>query len=96
MTRRGRARLLIVALAVALVALPLAHADDPNSRKSKTQAAEVNTELALAYMRENNLSAARDKIEKALQQNPNTAKTQMAAGFVYDRLGDKKKASSHY
>ena len=96
MTRRGRARLLIVALAVALVALPRAHADDPNSRKSKTQAAEINTELALAYMRENNLSAARDKIEKALQQNPNTAKTQMAAGFVYDRLGDKKKASSHY
>jgi type IV pilus assembly protein PilF len=47
-------------------------------------------------MRENNLAAARDKIEKSLQQNPHTAKTQMAAGFIYDRLGDKRKANSHY
>jgi type IV pilus assembly protein PilF len=89
-------RCLLLVAGFALLAASPAHADDPNSRKSKTQAAEINTQLALAYMRENNLSAARDKIEKALAQNPNTAETQMAAGFVYDRLGDKKKAGSHY
>ena len=67
-----------------------------DSKVSRDQAAAINTELAIAYMRENNLAAARDKIDKALQQNPRTAKTQMAAGFIYDRLGDKRKASAHY
>src|SRR5512144_1964598 len=67
-----------------------------DNKVSRDQAAAVNTELAIAYMRENNLAAAREKIDKALAQNPHTAKTQMAAGFIYDRLGDKRKASSHY
>jgi type IV pilus assembly protein PilF len=89
-------RCALIVLGFALLATAPVGADDPNSKKSKTQAAEINTQLALAYMRENNLSAARDKIEKALAQNPNTAETQMAAGFVYDRLGDRKKAGSHY
>jgi type IV pilus assembly protein PilF len=90
--------LAVVALAVASVSLPSrdAAAADPDSRKSREQAAAVNTELALAYMREGNLAAARDKIDKSLQQNARTAKTQMAAGFIYDRLGEKRKAKSHY
>jgi len=87
---------LLLALSLITMTVSPSRADDPNTKKSKTQAAEVNTQLALAYMRENNLGAARDKIDKALQQNPGTAETQMAAGFVYDRLGDQKKASSHY
>ena len=71
-------------------------AAEPGSREAIDQAAAVNTELALAYMREGNLKAARDKIDKALQQNARTANTQMAAGFVYDKLGDKRKAMSHF
>ena len=71
-------------------------ASEPGSREAITQAASVNTELALAYMRENNLKAAREKIDKALQQNPRTPDTQLAAGFIYDKLGDAKKARSHF
>jgi type IV pilus assembly protein PilF len=93
MKRLARAALLLIAITAGTSA---ALADNPNSRKSKVDAAAINTQLALAYMRENNLQAAREKIEKALQQNPGTADTQMAAGFVYDRLGETKKASGHY
>ncbi len=89
-------RAALVALLLAAIAVPAAFADDPNSRESKTKAAETNTQLALAYMRENNLQAAREKIEKALQQNPGTADTQMAAGFIFERLGETKRASNHY
>ena len=80
----------------ALVVPPVAVAAAPGSREAINQAAAVNTELALAYMREGNLKAAREKIDKALQQNARTANTQMAAGFIYDKLGDKKKAMSHF
>lgn len=71
-------------------------AAEPGSREAIDQAAAVNTELALAYMKEGNLAAAREKIDKALQQNPRTANTQMAAGFIYDQLDEKRKAASHY
>jgi type IV pilus assembly protein PilF len=83
--------------ALALFGLPGdGHAAEPGSRQALDEAAVVNTELALAYMKEGNLAAAREKIDKALQQNSRTAGTQMAAGFIYDQLNDKRKAATHY
>jgi type IV pilus assembly protein PilF len=67
-----------------------------NSAESRAQAALINTQLGMEYMRQGKLQAARDKIEKALDQNPRTAQTQMAAGFLYDRLADDRKAKSHF
>jgi type IV pilus assembly protein PilF len=90
-------RVAVLALAFTASTLPRASgAAEPGSKEALAQAAEVNTELALAYMRENNLKAAREKIDKALQQNPRTPSTQMAAGFIYDKLDDQKKAGSHF
>ncbi len=96
MTRCSRlCRTLLVTVMCGAVLLPIAaHAQE--TKENREQAAAINTELAIAYMREENLAAARDKIEKALAQNANTARTQMVAGFVYDRLGDKRKAKHHY
>jgi type IV pilus assembly protein PilF len=92
-----KGRTVYVATACALLALALAApAQARTTRQARDQAAAVNTELALAYVREGNLGAAREKITKALEQNPRTPRTQMAAGFVYERLGDARKARSHY
>ncbi len=66
------------------------------THKQREEAAQANTQLALAYMREGDLATARDKLEKALEQNPDTAPTQMAAGFLYDRLGEDKKADAAF
>lgn len=88
--RPARAALLFVSLCV--LAVPAF----AQSGKDRDEAAAVNTELALAYMRQDDLASARDKIEKALEQNPRTAKTQMTAGFIYDRLKDQRKARSHF
>ncbi|MGB5102258.1 MAG: type IV pilus biogenesis/stability protein PilW [Steroidobacteraceae bacterium] len=92
-----RLRFPLVAIAALLLATGTTLAAGKSmSREERAQAALVNTQLGMTYMRQDNLAAARDKIEKALQQNPNTADTQMAAGFLYDRLGDSRKAVSHY
>jgi type IV pilus assembly protein PilF len=96
---RLRSTLCATGLVLACVVLGpsrIVHSAEPGSRKAIEQAAEVNTELALAYMRENNLKAAREKIDKALQQNARTPSTQMAAGFIYDKLGEQKKAGDHF
>ena len=87
---------LICALGTMVPAAATVASPTPGDRQSLDQAAAINTQLGLEYMRQGNLQAARDKIEKALRQNPHTAQTQMAAGFLYDRLGDDRKAVSHY
>lgn len=92
-----RIRLTLAAAATLLLAAqPALPAEKSMNREERARAALVNTQLGMTYMRQGNLPAARDKIEKALTQYPNTADTQMAAGFLYDRLGDARKAVSHY
>src|SRR5512139_3978364 len=91
----GHLRVLLAAAALGALLLPLA-TPAQETKQNREEAAAINTELAIGYMREENLAAARDKIDKALEQNPRTARTQMVAGFVYDRLGDSRKATRHY
>lgn len=92
-TRLCMALLVVATMSASLLPTPV---QAQTEKQNRDQAAAINTELAIAYMRENNLAAARDKIEKALQQNSKTARTQMVAGFLYDRLGEKRKAHGHY
>lgn len=90
--------LAVIACALGLLAAsPRALASsEPGDKASLQQAAEINTQLALEYLRQGKLEAAQEKIDKSLKQNPHTAETQMAAGFVYDRLGDHKKALAYF
>jgi type IV pilus assembly protein PilF len=88
-------RTLAVAVALALLgAAPLAGAQQTQADREK--AAAVNAELAITYLKQDNLRAAREKVDKALEQNPRSVEAQMTAGFVYDRLGEDKKAAAHY
>lgn len=92
-----RARIVAALLAVALFSTGLpAQAQKSSDRANRQQAAKVNAQLALTYMRQGDLISAREKIEKALAQDPRTPETQMAAGFVYDRLGQDRKAADHF
>ena len=86
-------RIAWLAAALLACAVPAAGA---NQKPDLKKAAEVNAQLALTYLKQGDLVGARDKIEKALAQNPRTAQTQMAAGFVYDRLGQDRKAADHF
>jgi type IV pilus assembly protein PilF len=60
--------------------------DDPG------QAAVANMQMALEYMRLNNLARARDRIERALAEAPDNANVQETAGLVYERLNEMTKA----
>ena len=90
MSRRAPA----VAGVVLALCAPLAQAQQTQGDREK--AAAVNAELAITYMKQDNLRAAREKVDKALEQNPRSVEAQMAAGFVYDRLGEDKKAGGHF
>ena len=89
----SRRALVVVAVVLSLVA-PAAGAQQKQSDREK--AAAINAELAITYMKQDNLRAAREKADKALEQNSRSPEVQMAAGFVYDRLGEDKKAGAHF
>jgi type IV pilus assembly protein PilF len=60
------------------------------------EAGKINARLAVEYMKREQLQAASEKIEKALVQNPRDLSVQLAAGVVFERLLDTKRAEKHF
>lgn len=60
------------------------------------EAARINARLAMEYMKRDQLSVAREKVERALALNPRDLTVQLAAGLVYERLLDTKRAEKHF
>ncbi|MBX3702978.1 MAG: type IV pilus biogenesis/stability protein PilW [Steroidobacteraceae bacterium] len=81
-------------LACGLLALPAA-AQDP-SADPLAEAGRINARLAMEYLKREQLLVAREKVEKALLQNPRDVTVQLAAGLVYERLLEKKRAEQHF
>jgi type IV pilus assembly protein PilF len=60
------------------------------------RAAELNLELGVEHLRKGNLQQAKEKIDKALEQNPRYGRAHLIAGMLYNRLNDQSKAELHY
>ena len=60
------------------------------------RAAEINLELGIEHLRKGSLQQAKDKIDRALEQNPRYGRAHLVAGMLYNRLGDDNTAESHY
>lgn len=86
----------IMLLVLVLLAGQVPGAAQAMTREQRKQAAEVNAQLAITYLKQGDLATAREKIDRALEQDPKTAETQMVAGFVYDRLGEDRKAQGYF
>jgi type IV pilus assembly protein PilF len=69
---------------------------DPAPAMEREEAAELNVRLGAEYMRQGKLDLAREKLEKALEQDPQLADAQTYAALVYDQLGEVAKAERHY
>lgn len=81
----------LLAWSGASVAVERAKAEDP-----KVTAARLNAQLGIAYLTENKIEPARERIERALVQNPRDPNVQTAAGLLYERLNDEKRADRAY
>jgi type IV pilus assembly protein PilF len=65
-------------------------------KESPADAAKYNALLGIEYMRRGELAKARDKIERALEADPDMPVAHTAAGMLYDRLGEIPKAEKHF
>ncbi len=62
----------------------------------RREAASLNLQLGIDYFRQGNLQQAKDKIDRALEQDPRNATANATAGLLYDRLGETDKAEDFY
>ena len=63
---------------------------------SQQEAARVNATLGWRYMQQGNFDLAMEKLQRALQQDPNSKDAHNSIALLYDRLGDDKAADRHY
>ncbi len=64
--------------------------------KTGAQAAAVNVQLAIEYMKIGKLAAARETIERGLKEDPASANVQLTAGLIYERLDETALAEHAY
>jgi type IV pilus assembly protein PilF len=102
MSKRIRAGVLrpLPQLAVgSLMALLLAGCTTADSQKKAAQnrdAAAYNVQLGVAYMNQGELARAKDKLDRAVSQDPNNADVRAARAMLFQRMGDSKKADAEF
>jgi type IV pilus assembly protein PilF len=68
---------------------------DPE-RSAKSNAAAVNTQLGIAYLRQGQLALAKEKLERAEKQNPRDPNVHSALALLNERLGKPAEVDRHY
>lgn len=71
------------------------HTGDDRDLTQKQQAASLNAQLGQDYFRQGDLEEAKQKLDRALEQDSHNVQAHMVAGLLYDRLGEQAKAESH-
>lgn len=60
------------------------------------EAARANVRLGVAYMQQDNLALAKEKLERAEQQDPRSVEVHTALAFLNERLNRPEVAERHY
>jgi len=66
------------------------------SATTGSNAAAYNLQLGVAYLQQGNLIVAKEKLERALAQNPRSPPVHSALGLLYERLGDLRRADEEH
>jgi len=81
---------------VAALLLAACAGQTPKQTDKVHEAAIYNVQLGVAYMNQGDLERAKEKLERALAQDPNSADVHSARAALFARLGEKEKADSEY
>jgi type IV pilus assembly protein PilF len=81
---------------VLLAAMAACSGQQESGTADYEKAAEVNTRLGVAYMQQDDLNLAKEKIEKAIKQDPDSTMAHMAYGLLLQRLDEPEEAEKHF
>lgn len=68
----------------------------PRAEANLLEAARINTELGIDFMRKGQYDAALEKLTRALDQNPDYALAHSSVAFVYSQRGEYGRADKSY
>lgn len=68
----------------------------PGSQPNLEEAAKLNTQLGIDYLRKGQFDQALEKLKKALQQDPDLGMAHSVIALVYQRKGETDLAGKHY
>jgi type IV pilus assembly protein PilF len=83
----------LVAFAAGCASAPPAARDDPTRAQT---AAAYNVQLGVAYLQQGNLALAKEKLDRAMQQNPRDATVHGALALLNEKLGNVADADRYY
>jgi type IV pilus assembly protein PilF len=86
-------------LAASLPVLLLAACSSTSSKvatEKRHDAAAYNVQLGIAYMNQGDLERAKDKLDRAVTQDPDNADVHSASATLYARLGEADKADKEF
>ncbi len=81
---------------VASLALAACVSDTAPRSTKKEDAAAFNVQLGIAYMDQGNLQVAKEKLEKALSEDPRLPSVHSALAMLYDRLNKPKEVDAEF
>ncbi|HRP34565.1 MAG TPA: type IV pilus biogenesis/stability protein PilW [Gammaproteobacteria bacterium] len=85
----------LILLILAGLATGCASTAPTGDRVSDQDAARYNVQLGMNYLQRGDLEAAREKLERAVQQDPSLPAAHAALGILYERAGDMRRAGDH-
>jgi len=90
-----------VSLLASLALLLAGCATDSTRKPLKRESADVtaskyNIQLGTAYLQQGRYDLAKEKLERAVKQNPKDPDGHTSLGLLYDRTGDLKLADKHF
>ncbi|MDE2234594.1 MAG: type IV pilus biogenesis/stability protein PilW [Gammaproteobacteria bacterium] len=90
------ARVIVISVAVLVLGACVSTSSTPQNQISMNQASQDNVALGVAYLQQGRRDLAMQKLQLALQQNPDNANAYSALGLLYSNIGDNKRADENY
>jgi type IV pilus assembly protein PilF len=95
MKHHGSALIILAAASLALLG-GCASNGNPKKPTKIEDAAVYNTQLGINYLHQGELAVAKEKLDRAVKQDPNYAPAHAARASLYDRLGQPAEADEEF
>jgi type IV pilus assembly protein PilF len=89
-------RIFLICISLAVTACITTTTGDMRSPASKEDAARLNMDLGISYLRKGDLEDAAVKLEKSIDVQPDNATAHRVLGMTYERMGDDPGAEKQY
>lgn len=71
-------------------------ASHKEAEKKQADASTYNTQLGISYLRQGDIPLAKEKLDRALKENPDNPQVHSARAMLFDRMGEPAQADTEY